>query len=88
MKVELKYLESLSKLKITDDKESFEKDFERILDFVDEIAKLELPEGETKQAIDVDCLREDVVVEQEKCDVLLNAPKKLDGCYVAPLVVE
>lgn len=90
MKVDIEYLEALSKLKIDDaDKEKFEKDFEKILDFVDEITKLNLDDNEDKtRAIPLCQLREDEEEQKEKCDVLLNAPKKKDGCYLTPLVVE
>ena len=90
MKVDIEYLEQLSKLRINDiDKEKFKKDFENTLDFVDEITKLDLPNDEDKsKAISISSLREDEIIDKEKCDVLLNAPKKKDGCYLTPLVVE
>ncbi|MBP3619350.1 MAG: Asp-tRNA(Asn)/Glu-tRNA(Gln) amidotransferase subunit GatC [Clostridia bacterium] len=89
MKVDLEYLEKLSKLKIGDaDKEQFAKDFERILDFVDEITKLELSDEDRIVAVLLAELREDEEVTKEHCDVIANAPKKKDGCYVTPLVVE
>ena len=89
MKVDLEYLEKLSKLKIGDaDKEQFAKDFERILDFVDEITKLELSDEDRIVAVPLAELREDEEVAKEHCDVIANAPKKKDGCYVTPLVVE
>lgn len=89
MKVDIGYLENLSKLKIKEEeKAEFEKSLESILDFVDEITELELPEEDTSRAVDLSTLREDEVVGVEKCDVISNAPKKKDGCYVTPLVVE
>jgi len=89
MKVDVEYLEKLSKLKIeADQKEKFQSDFERILDFVDQITKLDLPEEDKSRGVNLSELREDEFIEKEKCDVLLNAPKKEDGCYVTPLVVE
>ena len=89
MKVDIEYLEKLSKLKIEEEqKEKFKEDFERILDFVDEITKLELPEEDKSRGVDLSELRQDEIIEKEKCDVLLNAPKKEDECYVTPLVVE
>lgn len=89
MKVDIEYLEKLSKLRIADeDKEKFEKDFENILNFVDQITTLDLPEEDRSRAVDLSTLREDVVSDDEKCDVLLNAPNKKDGCYATPLVVE
>lgn len=89
MKVDVSYLENLSKLKIDEaEKAKFEQDFEKILDFVDDITELELPEEDQSRAVDLSELRDDEVLGEEKCDVLSNAPKKKDGCYVTPLVVE
>ncbi len=89
MKVDVEYLEKLSKLKIAEeDKEKFEKDFENILNFVDHITTLDLPEEDRSRAVSLSQLREDKIDEKEKCDVLLNAPKRKDGCYATPLVVE
>ena len=89
MKVDIKHLESLSKLKIDESEcEKFEQDFEKILDFVDEITKLDLPQTQKAVAVKLSDLRKDEFVSDEKCDTLLNAPKKKDGCYLTPLVVE
>ena len=89
MKIDLKHLEFLSKLKIDESQQtSFEEDFIKILDFVDEITKLDLPDEPEVQALPLSDLREDEINEKEKCDVLLNAPKQKDGCFVTPLVVE
>ena len=89
MKVNIEHLEKLSKLKIKEEeKEKFEKDFEKILDFVDEITKLDLPEDDKTLAISLNNLRNDEIIEKEECDVLKNAPSKKDGCFLTPLVVE
>ena len=89
MKVDIKHLEDLSKLKIEEEqKEKFEKDLESILQFVDSITKLDLPEEDKTRAVKLSSLRADDVDGKESCDVIMNAPKKLDGCYVTPLVVE
>ena len=88
MQIDIKHLESLSKLKIEDDKkEKFEEDLEKILAFVDEITKLDLPEEE-KSGVSISSLREDKAEVQKDFDTLLNAPKQKDGCYKVPLVVE
>lgn len=88
--MDLKYLEKLSKLEIAEeDKEKFAKDFENIVEFVNEITKLDLPEEDLSLGKHIEELREDKIDEErEECDVLLNAPKKKNGCYVTPLVVE
>ena len=89
MKIDLEYLEKLSKLKIDDsEKQKFAEDLEKILEFVDDITKLDLPEEDKSFAVSLTKLREDEIKELGKCDVLLDAPKKKDGCYVTPLVVE
>ncbi|MBO5395020.1 MAG: Asp-tRNA(Asn)/Glu-tRNA(Gln) amidotransferase subunit GatC [Clostridia bacterium] len=89
MKVDIEYLEKLSKLKIDDEKkEKFEQDFEKILAFVDDITKLELPEEDKSRAVALSQLREDEFTQKDKVDVLSCAPKKKDGCYLTPLVVE
>lgn len=87
----IEHLEYLSKLKFPDEeKESFEKDFDSILKFVDEIKNLDLPcDLEKDSPISLSQLRndepKDSMVQEE---VLMNAPKQKDGCYVTPLVVE
>ncbi|MBQ7884811.1 MAG: Asp-tRNA(Asn)/Glu-tRNA(Gln) amidotransferase subunit GatC [Clostridia bacterium] len=89
MKVDIKHLESLSKLNIVDSQEDkFEQDLVKILNFVNEITELDLPEEKKTMGVSLSSLREDEVTEQEQCDVLANAPSKKDGCYLTPLVVE
>lgn len=89
MTIDIEYLEKLSKLKIEDEKkEKFTEDFEKILAFVDDITKLELPEEDKSRVVSLGDLREDEETIQEKIDTLLSAPKKKDGCYITPLVVE
>lgn len=87
----VEYLENLSKLKFSEEERTlFETEFDSIIEFVNEISGLELPEGlDTDEAIALSELRED----EEKPSltreaVLMNAPKQKDGCYVTPLVVE
>ena len=87
----IQHLEYLSKLKFTEEeREKFAQEFDNILAFVDEIAQLDLPDDlEKDDAISLSKLREDepkTSTAQE--DVLQNAPKQKDGCYVTPLVVE
>lgn len=85
------HLEYLSKLKFSDEeKTSFEKDFDSIVTFVDEIKKLELPDDlEKDNPISLSQLRSDEPKDSmSQQEVLMNAPKQKDGCYVTPLVVE
>ena len=89
MDIDLKHLENLSKLKIDDaKKEQFEKDFLSILNFVDEITKLELPEDTKQEGIKLSDLRDDEEREKTDFDALSNAPKQKDGCYQVPMVVD
>ncbi len=89
MQIDIKHLEDLSKLKIQDDKkEQFENDLVKILDFVNEITTLELPEEDKSKAVSLSSLREDVVKADQSFDALSNAPKQKDRCYQVPLVVE
>lgn len=89
MKVDIKHLESLSKLNIDDSQEEkFEQDFIKILNFVNEITELDLPVEKKLAGVGLEELRPDETVEDEHCDVLANAPCKKDGCYLTPLVVE
>lgn len=90
-KVDLEYLEVLSKLKLSqDEKAQFEKDFDRIIDFVNEIAEVDTADVTDKvKAISINELREDeAMASMDRVSVLQNAPKQKDGCYVTPLVVE
>lgn len=87
----IEHLEYLSKLEFSgEEKEKFEKEFENILKFVDEIAELDLPEGLDKdEPITLSDLRTDEPQESIPQEVALqNAPKQKDGCYLTPLVVE
>ena len=89
MEIDIEHLEYLSKLKIEDDKkEQFVQDFSKILDFVDEITKLEITDVKEKQGVQLCDLREDIAVKDESFDPLKNAPKQKDGCYQVPQVVE
>ena len=89
MNIDFKHLEDLSKLKINDEKkEQFEKDFLSILNFIDEITKLEIPEDTKKEGIKLSDLRDDEASEKTDFDALSNAPKQKDGCYQVPMVVD
>ena len=79
----------MSKLKLEDDEvELFERDLKNIINFVDEITTLELPEEDKSRAVALSELRQDEEETKPSYDVLANAPKKKEGCFVTPLVVE
>ena len=85
------HLEYLSKLKFeAAERDAFEHEFQNIISFVDEIAKLELPDDlDIDKAVSLSELREDTAkpsISQQ--DALQNAPIQKDGCYVTPLVVD
>ena len=87
----IEHLQYLSKLSFPDEeKEKFEGEFEKLLGFIDEIKRIEIPsELEKDCPISLADLREDEPKESmEREEVLKNAPKQKDGCYVTPLVVE
>lgn len=88
---DIEKLERLSKLEFTEEERAaFEAEFSGIIEFVDEIKGIELPDGLDKDnAISLSSLRADEPKEsmpREK--VLENAPKQKDGEFVTPLVVE
>lgn len=90
-KINLEYLEVLSKLKLTaEEKTQFEKDFDKIIDFVNEIAVVDTDTVDDKaESVPLALLREDIPMKSmDREAVLQNAPEKKDGCYVTPLVVE
>ena len=87
----IEHLQYLSKLKFSEEeKAKFEGEFENLLGFIDEIKSVELPsELEKATPISLSDLRADEPRESmERDEVLKNAPKQKDGCYVTPLVVE
>ena len=89
MEIDIEHLEKLSKLEIEESKkQQFKNDFENILNFVDEITKLELPEDIKFEGVKIASLREDEPQTKTDFDALSNAPKQKDGCYQVPQVVE
>lgn len=89
MEIDIKHLEFLSKLKISEEKQDkFKDDFIKVLNFVDEITKLQLPEDDKTKAVNLADLREDETICNSDFDALLNAPCKKDNCFKVPRVVE
>ena len=87
----IKHLASLSRLNFNEEEiESFKGEFERTLQQIDELQKVDTENIETfNKTIKAQNLREDLVKESlpnEK--VILNAPKKSRGAIVVPKVVE
>lgn len=89
MEIDFEHLQDLSKIEISESKkDAFKKDFMNILNFVDEITKLELPEEIKVEGVKISSLREDEQQFKTDFDPLSNAPKQKDGCYQVPLVVD
>ena len=87
----IEHLEYLSKLKFSEEeKSSFEKDFDSIVAFVDEIKQFELPDDlEKDNPISLSQLRSDEPKDSmSQQEVLMKTAKQKHGCYVSPLVVE
>lgn len=91
MEFDVEHLSYLSKLEFSEDeKKAFETEFSSVLDFVGEISGVQLSEEiENDKPILLSNLREDEPKESlSREQILANAPKQKDGCFVAPLVVE
>lgn len=87
----IEHLEFLSKLKFNDDERAnFEKEFADIIAFVDEIKQIDLAGDLDKdEPVGLEELRADEPeASMDREEVLANAPKQKDGCYVTPLVIE
>lgn len=87
----IKHLASLSAIELNErETEDMKKDFEKILDLVNEIEKSEISEEyKEKNIVPLSNLREDISktwLSQE--EVLANAPKQRRGYFVVPKVVE
>lgn len=86
------YVAALAKLSLTEDqKEKAREDLERILTFMDSMNDLDTDGIEPmSHAFPItNVFREDVVTNQENRDELLaNAPAKKDGCFLVPKTVD
>ncbi len=88
---EIKKLVELSALEYSEDEyEALAKDFSGIVDFVEQLVAVDIPEEkDTNRLLSVDDLREDVVVEpMPQAEILYNAPEKSDEAFIVPKVVE
>ncbi|MDD3766918.1 MAG: Asp-tRNA(Asn)/Glu-tRNA(Gln) amidotransferase subunit GatC [Eubacteriales bacterium] len=88
----IKHVENLARIKIhEDERESFLKEFENIISFVNTLSEIDTTNVEpTFQAIYLqNVFREDVVTNNYDREKLLqNAPSQYDGCFEVPRVVE
>lgn len=88
-KDEILHLANLSKLSFSDSEiESFNKDFDNILNFVSDIEKSNINSSHQPTIVEIDDLREDEIVDSlSQEDILKNAPEQAEGCFVVPQVV-
>lgn len=88
---DIKHLASLSRLEFSDDEiEKFSSEFASIIDYVNQLQKVDTTNVVDKTPVrEFEELRDDVVkssLPNEK--IIENAPKKYNGYFVAPTVVE
>ena len=87
----IEHLEELSMLKFTNsEKQKFKDEFDTILEFVSEITKIDLDiDSITSRGLKLDDFRDDKPKKSmKKEDALKNAPKRKDGCFVTPMVIQ
>lgn len=88
---EIKHLASLSRLNFTDEElAKFSVDFKAILDYVNELQKVDTSNVKDNTIIREYCeLREDEAKPSlSNEEIVGNAPKNLNGYFIAPTVVE
>lgn len=88
---DIKHLASLSRLEFSDDEiQKFSGEFASIIDYVNQLQKVDTSNVVDKTTIrEFDELRDDIInpsLPNEK--IIENAPKKYNGYFVAPTVVE
>lgn len=87
---EIKKLQVLSALNETEqDLSKLVNDFDSITAFVKQVCDADIDDTEYNKAVEIDDLREDVIMESMSIeDVLLNAPEKEGTSFAVPKVVE
>ena len=88
----IQYVAALAKLTVSDeDKKKVAKDLDDILDYIETMNKLDTEGIEPMSHVlpVKNVFREDVVTNQDDREQLLkNAPKQKDGCFAVPKTVE
>ncbi len=88
----IEYVGILSKLELSDqEKEQAKKDMGRMLDYIDMLNELDTSQVEPMSHVFPvhNVFREDVVVNQDQRDeILVNAPEQKDGQFQVPKTVE
>ena len=86
------YVSALAKLNLTEEeKENAKSDLGKILTYIDTMNELDTDGVEPTSHIHsrTNVFREDIVSQKEdRKNLLMNAPKKKDGCFVVPKTVE
>ncbi len=88
---EIKHLASLSRLQFNDEEMTkIANDMSSIVNYVDQLQKVDTSNVKDNTTIrEFEELREDVVKDSLSNDEIVgNAPKKLNGYFIAPTVVE
>lgn len=87
---EIKYFANLSNLKFSEEELIvFKSKFEGVLKLVDQVKEANIKKALRPETVRIDSLRSDEIkksLTQE--EVLKNAPKQSEGCFVTPQVVE
>ena len=88
----IEYVGILSKLELSDqEKEQAKKDMGRMLDYIDMLNELDTSQVEPMSHVfpAYNVFREDVVVNEDQRDeILVNAPEQKDGQFQVPKTVE
>ena len=88
----IEYVGILSKLELSDqEKEQAKKDMGRMLDYIDMLNELDTSQVEPMSHVFpvYNVFREDVVVNEDQRDeILVNAPEQKDGQFQVPKTVE
>lgn len=88
----VQYVAALAKLKVSEEeKQKVAKDLDNILDYIETMNELDTEGVEPMSHVlpVKNVFREDVVINENNRDELIkNAPKKKDGCFAVPKTVE
>lgn len=88
----IEYVGILSKLELSDqEKEQAKKDMGRMLDYIDKLNELDTSQVEPMSHVFpvYNVFREDVVVnDNQRDEILVNAPEQKDGQFQVPKTVE
>lgn len=82
-------LENLSAIKIDDDKkENIKNELSEILNFVENLDKVDLGEGVSMQKFDTPLREDEPILSSVSDHILSNAPKASERFFIVPKIVE